>query len=181
MQKPNIILTGFMGTGKTTIGKRLAKELSYNFIDTDVMIEKRAGRTIQKIFEELGESAFRKMESAVVSEIAGMQGQVIATGGRLMLDPGNAAALSQTGMVFCLVATAEEIFERVSKDNQNVRPLLAGEDPMARIVNLLEQRKDGYGRFSQIETSLKTPDEIVNILLARFQIKFRSTIAHKRQ
>lgn len=169
MKKPNIILTGFMGTGKTTIGKRLAKQLDYDFIDTDDLIAKRAGKTIPKIFEELGETAFREMEAAIVREIAGMRGQVISTGGRLMLDPDNAAALTQTGRVFCLIATPEEIFDRVSKDTQSERPLLAVDNPMERIVELMDQRKEGYGRFPQMITTQKSPDEVTKTLLGFFQ------------
>ena len=169
MKKPNIILTGFMGTGKTTIGRRLADQLDYAFIDTDVLIEERAGRTIPAIFKELGETAFREMEAAIVREIAEMQGQVISTGGRLMLDPDNAAALTRTGRVFCLIATPEEIFDRVSKDIDSERPLLAVENPMARIVELMDQRKAGYGQFPQMVTSRKTPDEITKTLVGFFQ------------
>ena len=169
MKKPNIILTGFMGTGKTTIGKRLAKQLDYDFLDTDDMIVERAGRSIPEIFAELGETAFREMEAAVVRDITQMQGQVVATGGRLMLDPDNAAALTKTGRVFCLIATPEEILDRVTTDTGHERPLLAVDNPMARIVELMDQRKDGYGQFPPMVTSQKTPDEISKTLIGFFQ------------
>lgn len=169
MKKPNIILTGFMGTGKTTIGKRLAAQLDYDFIDTDDLIEARAGRSIPEIFKDLGETAFREMEAAIVREIAGMQGQVISTGGRLMLDADNAAALTETGRVFCLIATPEEILDRVTRDTTSERPLLAVDNPMERIVELMDQRKDGYGQFPQMVTSEKTPDEVTKTLVGFFQ------------
>lgn len=169
MKAPNIILTGFMGTGKTTIGKRLAKQLDYRFVDTDELIEERAGKAIPEIFKTMGEDAFREMEGAIVREIAQMQGLVVSTGGQLMLDPDNAAALTRTGRVFCLIATPEEILERVSKDTQAERPLLAVDNPMARIVELMQQRKDGYGQFPQMVTSRKTPDEVTKTLVGVFQ------------
>ncbi len=169
MKKPNIILTGFMGTGKTTIGKRLAKQLDYDFIDTDDMIVERAGRSIPEIFKDLGEKAFREMETAIAREVADMQGQVVATGGRLMLDPSNAAALTKTGRVFCLIATPEEILDRVSRDTGHERPLLAVDNPMGRIVELMDQRKDGYGQFPPMVTSRKSPDEITKTLIGIFQ------------
>ena len=109
MDRPNIVLTGFMGTGKTTVGKKIAQQLAYDFVDTDELIQERAGKTVPEIFQEMGEVAFREMEAAVARELAGRQGIVISTGGRLMLDPDNAAALSSTGRVFCLVATPEDI------------------------------------------------------------------------
>jgi len=169
MKKTNIILTGFMGTGKTTIGKRLAKQLKYDFIDTDELIQERAGRTIPEIFQEMGETAFREMEAAIARELSGRQGLVISTGGRLMLDPGNAEALSRTGRVFCLIATPEEIFQRISNDPHIKRPLLTVQNPMERIVELMQHRQEGYEQFPQMVTSEKTPDMITKNLVGLFQ------------
>lgn len=179
MHKPNIILTGFMGTGKTTIGKRLAQRLGYDFIDTDDRIEQRTGKTVPAIFRDLGETAFRKMEAALVRELAGLQGKVIATGGRLMLDPGNAALLAGTGRVFCLIATPEEVLDRISRDTQSDRPLLAGDDPMARITELLDQRRVGYAQFTPVMTSGKTPDQVADTLLQCFMARNGSADAGK--
>ena len=169
MSKPNIILTGFMATGKTTVGKLLAEQLGYDFVDTDHLIETRAGMTVAEIFSKKGEAAFREMEAATAEELGGMEGLVVSTGGRLMLDPGNAAALSKRGRVFCLVATPEEILERASKDRDVKRPLLEVANPMARIVELLDQREKAYGRFSQLETTAITPDEVTQKLMGIFQ------------
>lgn len=170
MERPNIVLTGFMGTGKTTVGKLLSKQLDYEFIDTDHLIEQRAGKTITEIFKEMGEPAFREMEAAIARELSARQGVVISTGGRLMLDPENAAALSRTGRVFCLVATPEEIFERVTKNTDtNVRPLLSVSNPMERIVELIQERQADYGRFAQIVTSDKTPEVITKNLIGLYQ------------
>ena len=169
MTKRNIVLTGFMGTGKSTVGKRAAGALGYDFVDTDQLIEERAGRTVAEIFRDEGEAAFRAMESAVAEELSLREGLVIATGGRLMLDPGNAALLEATGLVFCLTASAEEIFARVSADGPELRPLLAVDNPMDRIRALLAERKEGYGRFPQLSTTGKTPDQLADAIVRRLR------------
>ena len=167
--RPNIIITGFMGTGKTTLGKRLAAALGYEFVDTDELIVARSGRTVEEIFHEQGEAVFREMESAIAKELGEKEGLVISTGGRTMLDPTNAAALSKKGRVFCLVARPEEIMERLSQDPDVCRPLLDGPNPMERIVELLRERQEGYARFPQLVTSGKSPEELVDILLEIIQ------------
>lgn len=159
----NIILTGFMGTGKTTVGRTLAAQLGYDFVDTDQLIESRIGMTIAEFFKEKGEPAFRKMESDLARELAVQEGLVISTGGRFMLDGSNAAVLGQTGRVFCLVATPEEILKRVENDH-NVRPLLQVPNPLEHIVELLQQRKKEYGHFSQYVTSEKNPEAVAQDL-----------------
>lgn len=164
----NIILTGFMGTGKTTVGKLLAEQLGYEFIDTDELIQARHGRTIPEIFLELGETAFRQMEADIARELADREGLVISTGGRLMLDPDNVTVLSQQGRVFCLVATPEEILARIRNDKVQ-RPLLAVPDPGERIVELLQQRAGGYGRFPQVMTDDKHPTRVIGDLVDLIQ------------
>ena len=159
MSKPNIILTGFMGTGKTTVGRLMADKLAYEFIDTDQLIEPQVGCTIAEYFRSHGEAAFRQRESELARELSGRDGLVISTGGRMMLDPANAAALSKTGRVFCLVATPEEILQRVSHD-ENERPLLQVPNPLEHIVRLLKEREEGYRRFVQIRTSGKEPQSL---------------------
>lgn len=162
----NIILTGFMGTGKTTVGKLLAKKLQRKFIDTDQLIETRQGLTIPEIFANLGESAFRRMEADIAQELGKSEGLVISTGGRFMLDPANVAALSSTGRVFCLVATPQEILTRLAKDKDNRRPLLDVPNPNEQIVELLRERKRGYQRFLKLSTDDRLPEEVTENLLA---------------
>ncbi|MGD8765520.1 MAG: 3-dehydroquinate synthase [Desulfobacteraceae bacterium] len=169
MAKPNIILTGFMATGKTTVGKLLADQLGYDFVDTDELIVERSGQSVAEIFREKGEAAFREMEAAIARELSEREGLVVSTGGRLMLDPVNAATLSKRGRVFCLVATPEEVLERASKDRYVKRPLLEVPNPMQRIVELLQQREEDYGRFPQMVTSEKSPDEVTQNLIGIFQ------------
>jgi shikimate kinase len=169
MPKPNIILTGFMGTGKSSVGRRLAALLDYDFIDTDDCIETRCGKTVTAIFQEDGEPVFRRMEAAMARELANRQGLVIATGGRMMLDPANAAVLSRNGKVFCLTAAAGEILARVSGDHARHRPLLDAADPLKRIEVLLRRRQEGYRRFPQLETTGKSEAEVTRDLIDRLR------------
>ena len=103
MPKTNVVLTGFMGTGKTTIGRLVAEKLNYEFIDTDQLIEEQIGCTIAEFFRVKGEAAFRKLEAELAQELSHREGLVISTGGRMMLDPVNAAALNieWTGLLSC--------------------------------------------------------------------------------
>jgi len=161
----NIIFTGFMGTGKTTVGKLLAERLGRHFIDTDELIEERQGMSIPEIFATLGEPAFRKMETDIATELGQKEGLVISTGGRLMLDPANVEALSVNGRVFCLVATPQEILSRIESDSDHHRPLLDVPNPGEQIVELLQERKRGYQRFLKMATDEKHPSEITDNLL----------------
>jgi shikimate kinase len=105
------------------------------------------------------------METDIARELGKKQGLVIATGGGLVLNPINVAALEKRGRIFCLVASPEEILERVSRDNV-VRPLIEDPTPMKRITELMKGREEVYGHFTQVETTGKTPDELVGILLS---------------
>ncbi|MFC1532897.1 3-dehydroquinate synthase [Thermodesulfobacteriota bacterium] len=169
MTKKNIILTGFMATGKTTVGKLLAEQLGYEFVDTDELIEASSGKTIAEIFREKGEQAFRKMESDLARDLADKEGLVISTGGRLMLDSDNAEVLSRRGRVFCLVATPEEILERAEHDTGMRRPLLEVPNPIERIMELMQQREEGYGLFPQLVTSEKVPKVVTKNLFGIIQ------------
>lgn len=171
MNRPNIILTGFMGSGKTTVGKLLAKQLGYRFVDTDALIEERCGMAVQELFRTEGEKAFRAMEMTVARELAAKQGMIISTGGGLMLNPGNAEALEKSGKVFCLVASPKETLRRVSVDTGAKRPLLETTNPLDRIVTLLEERQAGYGQFCQIVTTGKSPMEVMASVLDVFSEK----------
>lgn len=165
----NIILTGFMGTGKTTVGTLLAKNLNREFVDTDKLIEERQGLSIAEIFSTLGEPAFRQMEAKIAQELGDKEGLVISTGGRLMLDAANATALSRKGRVFCLVATPQEILSRLKSDKNNHRPLLDVPNPNEQIVELLQERKMGYQRFLKLSTDNKSPHDLAENLLEFMQ------------
>ena len=160
----NLILTGFMGTGKTTVGRLVAEKLGRQFVDTDLVIEERHG-PIQEIFDRQGESGFRDIERALAAELGRRKGIVIATGGRMLLDPENFKVLSENGRIFCLVATPEEIYHRVAGDSSRVnRPLLDVEDPKQRIIELLDERGPDYARFTQLMTDQVEPDVIAQEL-----------------
>jgi 3-dehydroquinate synthase len=155
-----------MGTGKTTVGRLLADELGYELVDTDVLIEQRHG-PITAIFAARGEEGFRSIEREVAVELAGRTGLVVATGGRMMLDPANVRALSANGRVFCLVATPEEVLERVTGDrSRRERPLLTVPDPRRRIVELMSERDPHYRRFPQLVTDARTPAAVAHDLRA---------------
>lgn len=142
-QRPrNLILIGFMGTGKTTIGKRVAKSLGFKFVDTDLLIVKKAGKSIPKIFEEVGEDAFRDLETEVLRECGQKTDQVISTGGGIVIRPGNLEILKASGYVIWLKAETDTIFERVSR-NRN-RPLLHTDNPRKTIDDLLKVRDGLY-------------------------------------
>ena len=162
----NVVLTGFMGTGKTTVGRLLAQQLGYEFVDTDRVIEERHG-SIADLFRTIGEQGFRRIERDLASELAGRDRLVISTGGRMMLDPQNVASLSRNGRVFCLVATPDEIFDRVANDASRVeRPLLSVPDPRQRIVELLAERGPDYRRFAQLTTDAVSADTVASDLVA---------------
>jgi len=154
----NIILTGFMGTGKSTVGRIVADLLDYDFLDTDSVIESRYG-TVPEIFAEHGEEGFRDVEHKVAMDLADRSGLVIATGGGLMLNPDNVAVLSSSGRVFCLVANADEIYDRL-RNSRKERPLIQVDNPMQRIIELMGERKDRYDQFPQVQTDGRTQNEV---------------------
>lgn len=161
----NIVLTGFMGTGKTTVGKLLAKQLERDFIDTDQLIEARQGMSIPDIFVNQGETAFRLMEAEVAEELGNRARLVISTGGRLMLDSSNAAALNRNGRVFCLVASPQVILSRLVRDKHNHRPLLDVPNPRKEVFELLKKREKGYRRFLKVATDNKQPADVAKNIL----------------
>ncbi|MDX1662422.1 MAG: 3-dehydroquinate synthase [Candidatus Promineifilaceae bacterium] len=164
----SIVLTGFMGTGKTTIGRRLAARTGRIFVDTDELIAHRSGMSIPALFDRHGEAAFRRQEAELARELAGQAGLVIATGGGLLLNPANAAILSENNRVLCLTAAAETLVARLTATGD--RPLLEGEAPEARLRALLAERATAYARFPQIDTTARTPDEVVEGLADRLEL-----------
>jgi shikimate kinase len=160
---PSIVLTGFMGTGKSTVGRIVAERLGRDFVDTDGLIASRYG-PIPAIFEHDGEVGFRRHERTVAAELAERGGLVIAGGGGMLLDEEAAAALEGAGVVICLVAEPSEILARVAADGAD-RPLLGGPDPAGRIAHLLEERAAVYGRYPQVDTTGRTPEEVADAVI----------------
>lgn len=161
----NIILTGFMGTGKSAVGKKLAEKLKLDFIDMDTLIEERAGMTIPEIFSRFGEAHFRRLESEMVRSLVDSKRKVIATGGGSIVDPENLQKLKEIGPVICLTATPETIYNRVRSDTN--RPLLQVPDPIDQIHQLLDDRGPHYAKADyHLPTDKGTIEELVNKILA---------------
>ncbi len=162
------MLTGFMATGKTTVGKLIAAELGFEFVDTDSVIEERHG-PIPEIFRVRGEDEFRRLERVVATDVAARDRLVVSTGGRMMVDDRNAELIGATGDVFCLTAGVDTIVARVSAGRSPAdRPVLAtpNGDLRARIVRLLDDRAEAYGRFVQIDTDGRSPAQVAAEILA---------------
>lgn len=140
----NYILVGYMGCGKTTVGKNLARICNMTFLDTDEWIEQQQGRSIRDIFVTDGEAAFRDMETALLRKLLEQKraGLVISTGGGMAVRKENRELLKQLGMVFYLKAKPETVYERVKTDTK--RPLLQCNDPLSRIRSMQEEREPAY-------------------------------------
>lgn len=164
----NIVLMGFMGTGKSTVGKKLAARLGMTFVDMDTIIEERAGKPIPRIFAEDGEPHFRTLERALAGELSQRTGLVIACGGGVVLNPDNIRDYSRSGLVVCLTATPEVIFERTARARN--RPLLEERDRMQRILDLLEKRRTLYASIPhQVDTSTVSAERVVETILKMMQ------------
>jgi shikimate kinase len=156
-----IVLTGFMGTGKSEVGRRLARRLGRAFVDTDAMVEARAGKPVAAIFTDEGEPAFRRLERDAVADAAASGEAVVAVGGGAVLDPANVAALRAAGVMICLTARPETILARIG--GGTARPLLAGDDPRTAVERLLGERRGAYAAAADLtlDTSDLSVDEIV--------------------
>jgi shikimate kinase len=169
MKKQNIILIGFMGTGKTVTGRALAERTGMELVDMDSIIEKRAGRPISNIFATDGEAAFRTMERALVQELSKRNGLIISTGGGIVLNPDNLADFEKTGLVVCLTASPETIFQRLEKDT--TRPLLSG-GKKEQIAVLLEKRQPLYAAIiHQINSDNLGPEERAAAILDLYALE----------
>lgn len=165
----NLALIGFMGTGKSSVGRLAAAQLGYELIDTDEWIERLAKKSITKIFAEDGEAAFREIERQLVVEMTGWRHKIISTGGGLAANDANIASLKQHALIVCLWATPEAIWERVR--HQTHRPLLQGPDPLGKIRTLLEQRTPFYRQADVlVHTGTRSVREVAQHVLHQFQI-----------
>ena len=162
-QDRNIILIGFMGTGKTSVGKSLSQQTGRRVVDVDHWIEQKTTQKIRDIFEKEGERHFRVLEKEAIAEISQMDSTVITTGGGAVLDPANMDALKKKGWVIALSASAETIYERV-KDSRH-RPLLK-ENVRTEILRLLEIRKPLYACADYVfKTDNLSPDQVAHLIL----------------
>jgi len=147
-QSGNIVLVGMMGSGKTTMGRSLARHLGKTFIDSDEEIQKRTGVTIPHIFDIEGEGGFRQRETAAISDLVGRENMVLATGGGAVLSEQNRALLQQNGIVIYLKAGVHDLWQRTRHDRN--RPLLQTGDPRAKLTELYQQRDPLYQQVADI-------------------------------
>lgn len=166
MEHQNIVLAGFMGTGKTTVGRLVAEQLGWQFVDTDAIIAARAGRTIAQIFEQDGETAFRQLEAVVCPETAAIPHRVIAVGGGALLNPTIRACVEERGLIICLTCDLDEIVRRVGDDPS--RPLFAPD--RERLARLLESRAGHYASLRHsIDTTRLTPEQTTEEVIRLWQ------------
>ena len=157
----NIVLVGFMGTGKTVVANRVAEKLKMRYVNLDNIIEEKEGRPIREIFIKDGEKYFREAEKAATKEVSVGRGLVIATGGGVVMDSENVENLKKNGVMICLTADPEIILKRTA--HMKHRPLLDVDDPEAKIRELLAYRESYYRRADYtINTSSLTISEVVD-------------------
>jgi shikimate kinase len=165
----NLALIGFMGAGKTSVGRLVADQLRLDYLDTDELIQSRTGRTISDIFAKDGEPAFRALEQQVTGELSTREWTLIATGGGLPTRPENLAILKTHALVVCLWASPEKIWERVK--NQSHRPLLHGPDPQQKIRDLLAAREQFYRQADVlINTDIRSVREVAQQVAHQFKL-----------
>ena len=170
MTSKNIVLIGFMGTGKTSVGKILAKRLNRPVVDVDLYIEENEKKKIHEIFEKEGESRFRALEKEAIQKICKRQGVVITTGGGAVIDQENFEALKASGCVIGLLAKPQTIFNRVK--NSRHRPLLTGRDRLKEIEKLLAERKPFYERADfYFDTDGRTASQVADLILKTLPAK----------
>lgn len=149
----NIIMVGFMGCGKTTVGRIVAKKLGYEFFDTDKYIEQKEGMSITEIFDLKGEPYFRSLELKVAEEISHSENKVIGTGGGMVKNPEIMRLLKMNGIAVYLKATPKKIAYNLRNDNS--RPLLMGENKLAKIEAILAEREGLYNAAADITVDVK--------------------------
>ncbi len=170
--KSNIVLIGFMATGKSTVGRKLAQNLDMDFLEMDEMIEKKAGKSIPKIFKEDGEIRFRELEMSVCKDLSNSKNSVISAGGGVVLNKLNIDYLKISSKIILLEATADEIYERAIKEGKEKRPLIDKPNPRKEVNDLLEFRKPFYEAASQyqVQTDDKDTSEIVDEIINLLKI-----------
>ena len=167
-QVRNIFLVGFMASGKTSVGIALTRMLGWPLVDGDDEIVRRSGKSIEAIFRDSGEDAFRELERSAIAELCRQQGRIITAGGGAFIDETNRTRMLESGEVFCLSARAGTIHQRLSAQSGSdpVRPLLEGDDPLGRIQDLMVERQAAYSQAHHtIQTDRLAPDEIADLIV----------------
>ncbi len=166
----NVILVGFMASGKTSVGRALSVRTGWPLADADDEIVARAGKPIHRIFSEDGEPAFRELERGVIAALCAGTGRIIAAGGGAFVDPQNREVMLSGGVVFYLSASPAAILRRVRAEDANgpIRPLLAVADPAARIAELLAQRAGAYAQAHHtVETDALTAEGVAGEIMEK--------------
>jgi shikimate kinase len=164
----NIILTGFMGTGKTSAGTRLAEDLDFEFVDTDNLIVADQNMPISAIFSKFGEPYFREVEAKIIHAVMEQESQVVSTGGGAVILDENRAAFKKNGFVICLTARPDVIYDRIRHETH--RPLLQIADPLAKIKELLGNRAKFYSQADAvIDTSGLSLEGVVKEIKERIR------------
>jgi shikimate kinase len=164
----NIVLTGFMGTGKTAVGRELSRLLNMKLVDVDTEIEKSRQMTINEIFKQFGELRFREIETEMIRKLSERKDVIISTGGGAVLRQENVDVLREQGIIVCLMATPETILKRTSHSSH--RPLLQVEDPFGKIKELLDFRRPFYEKADiTINTDDKTPRQIAEEIIDKMK------------
>jgi shikimate kinase len=159
--KENIVLVGFMGTGKTTVGRELARRLDFEFVNTDDLVEEMAGKTIPELFTADGEQRFREIERSAVAALAGREGMIVSTGGGAFAFPENRQALEELGLTVALAASPKTLVARLGASASTERPLLAGA-ASERLEQLLAERAPLYAKARHtVRTDDKDVSEVV--------------------
>ncbi|OGW52924.1 MAG: shikimate kinase [Nitrospirae bacterium RBG_13_43_8] len=164
----NIVLTGFMGTGKTAVGRELSRLLNMKLVDVDTEIEKSRQMTINEIFKQFGELRFREIETEMIRKLSERKDVIISTGGGAVLRQENVDVLREQGIIVCLMATPETILKRTSHSSH--RPLLQVEDPFGKIKELLDFRRPFYEKADiMIDTDCRTPRQIAEEIIDKMK------------
>ena len=161
----NIILTGFMGTGKSVTGRWLANELGLEFLDTDDLVEQKEALKITEIFKTKGEKYFRDCESTIINEIVSEKKNIVlATGGGALINKNNFSALENWGLIICLTAETDVIYSRIK--GKTTRPLLKGEDIMSNIKRIIKERQSIYSKAKiKVDTSHKSVQDVTGEII----------------
>jgi shikimate kinase len=168
--RPNLVLIGYRATGKSSVGARLADLLHRPFVDLDQVLVREAGQPIADIVAQGGWSEFRRREKQLVARFRNLAGQIVATGGGVVLDPDNVAALRENGIIIWLTADPAVIQARLTQDQPRDvnRPSLTGDDPIREVAEVLKQRAPLYQGAAQVivDTTHNSVDQVVELVLA---------------
>lgn len=175
MKNKNLVLIGFMGCGKTTVGRNLSGLIKYDFFDCDSLIEQKSNMSISNIFNEFGESYFRNIEHEVIKEVSDLESSVIATGGGVIKNPQNMSLLKMNGIVIYLKNSPEKTFKNLEHDN--TRPILQEDDKFTKISLLMEEREPFYIKYSDIiiDVSEGSVNEITEKILKIYSKRAQSS------